>query len=569
MRGIKKWYCADTETSNSEINIRENYTRVWLWDLYDPETRKHLNGFDISSFFKTVFSLKACVIYFHNLKFDGSFMLDYLLSNGFRISDGQFDGAINTMITDRNVWYQIIVYYNNKKYEFRDSLKKITSNLRAAAKSFGLSYGKGEIDYKKHRDKGYKATPEEIEYIHIDTEIMGDILKEFYDQGLTAMTNATDAMKQYKKIITPTAYAMYYPKVTREVDDFIRRSYKGGFCYLNPKHKGKELHEVYTYDVKSMYPSVMTECLLPFGQPEYFEGKYKQSQSTPLFIQEIYIDCKLKEGHIPTIQRKKFMMVKLDYLIDTHGERINLVLTSVDLENLYNDYDIFEIEYVQGYAFRAADYLFKDYVEKFFKLKESSTGAKKQIYKIFLNSLYGKFAMAMERCQKIPRVEDGILKFINDDSTEVDSMYTAVASFITAYARQKLLKAIRANVENFIYCDTDSIHLTAPAIEIAEGNNLGQFAIENGYYVNGKPVTEVKLAKYIGQKCYFLLGENIGGAWEKKKIAGCTDELKKYVTFENFSEGLYLSDELEGKFCVKQAKGGVLLVPTHFEIKDR
>lgn len=569
MKGVKKWYCLDTETSNSEINISKHYTRVWLWDIYDPYSRKHINGFDVSTLMYKIFSFDSCVFYIHNLKFDGEFILSYLLQHGFYYSDQKFNGSINALITDRNVWYCIKIHYNNKTYEFRDSLKKIVTSLRDAAKSFGLSYGKGEIEYRKHRDYGYKPTSEEIKYIHVDTEIMGDILKDFYDNGLTGLTNASDAMKEYKRIIGKQIYDMYFPKLDNDVDDFIRASYKGGFCWLNPKYKNKELNKVYTYDVKSMYPSVMHDTLLPHGHPVWYDGEYIYDELMPLYIQEIMVDCKLKYGHIPSIQRKTFMSLKLDYLYDTGGEMSRMVLTSIDLENLYEDYDIFEINYIQGYKFRASKNLFRPYVEKYFKLKESSHGSRKQIYKIMLNALYGKFAMGTIRQKKIPTIDNEIIKFKLDDPEVTSPVYTAVASFITAQARKKLLTAIRSNFENFIYCDTDSIHLTSPCQNIDEGFNLGQFAIENGYYDNNITITEISKAKYIGQKCYMLLGNGKNGEWIKKKIAGCTPEFKKYISFDNFKEGLYLDADLEGKFRPTHVRGGVLLVPVQYELKQR
>ena len=572
-----RWLAADFETSNSKINIEEEYTRVWAWDIYDPKTRAHTEGTDIETFIGEIFSMNSCIIYFHNLKFDGNFIISNLLDHGFIINDSKQHMTISTLITDRLIWYMFTVYFNGKKYIFRDSMKKITTSLAEAADAFDLKVKKGEIDYMVHRDEGYEPTDEEWDYIHRDTEILADVLTYYYENGMTSLTNASDAMKTYIKIIGKEQYNKYFPSVTKEEDDFIRKSYKGGFCYLNPKYKSKLLDKIYCYDVKSMYPSVMVECPLPYGYPEYYKGRYEHDEYMPLYIQRINVECELKEGHIPSIQTKNFFSLKLNYLKSTDGQMKELVLTSVDLKNLLTDYIIYDIEYIDGYKFKSSYDLFYTYIDRYFKLKENSKGAKKQLYKIFLNSLYGKFAMMMERTQSMPEMVDDRLKFTRLDPEQVDPMYTAVASFITSWARNKLIEGIRKNQSNFVYCDTDSMHLLKPAVGVRIGKNLGDFNIEHGEYPkkDGKydysrePETFVNKGKYLGQKCYILCEIKEGKECEIKKIAGAPTEVKKAINLDNFKINFTTNADQYPKFRQKSVRGGVILIPTTFTIKDK
>jgi len=564
-----RWFAADFETCNAVENIRECYTRVWLWDVFDPVFRIHYTGSEINTFCNWLFKQKGCILYFHNLKFDGAFLINHLLQNGFMIDDSGADKTISTLITDRLVWYTFTVYFNGHKYQFRDSAKKITGSLEQAAIDFDLPIRKGEIQYDLFRDESYKATKEEISYIHGDTEILADILKYYYENQMKSLTNASDAMKTYKEMIGEVAYAHYFPVVEKEIDDFIRRSYKGGFCYLNPKFANKFLHNIYCYDVKSMYPSVMAFKPLPYGQPVHYIGKYEKDNQFPLYIQEIEVNCDLKSGHIPSIQTKSYFSTKLNYLKSTDERLISLVLTSLDLERLLKDYNIHEIRYVQGYKFRSSLDLFKEYVLKFYELKEKSKGALKQLYKIFLNSLYGKFAMMTERSQAFPMILDGTNKFLKSEKEIVDATYTAVASFITAWARNKLLSAIYKNIKQFVYCDTDSIQLIAPAVGLDLGKKLGQFNLEHGYYNGKEPITQISIAKYLGQKCY-ILGENKDGKiLEIKKIAGAPSKVKEEINFKNFRYNFTSDASLYPKFRLKNVKGGVVLVPTTFTIKEK
>lgn len=509
------------------------------------------------------------ILYFHNLKFDGNFILNYLLQNGFEINDSRGNYTISTLITDRLVWYAFTVYINGRTYRFRDSSKKITGSLEQAAEAFDLKIRKGHIDYKLHRDKGYEPTKEEIAYIHNDTEILADVLQYYYDNDMPSLTNATDAMKTYKSIIGDARYKTYFPILEKEVDDFIRKSYKGGFCYVNPKFKQKDLNEVYCYDVKSMYPSRMKYSDLPYGKPIPYRGKYQKDEFYPLYIQHILVDCKLKEGYIPTVQTKTYLNIKLNYLTDTEGELIELWLTNVDLKWLLKSYEIYDIQYINGLKFKSSKELFVEYVDHFYELKEKSRGAKKQLYKIFLNSLYGKFAMQMTRRQRIPTIVNGRIAFEATDSQEVDPVYTAVASFITAYARDRLIDAIYKNIDNFVYCDTDSLHCIKPAKNIDFGTKLGEWNLEHGEYINGKPHTHVTRARYIAQKCY-ILGEMKGDNYiEVKKVAGAPEAVKKQINWDNFHVNFTSDASNFPKFRMMNVEGGTLLVPTTFTIKDK
>ena len=110
-----RWYAADFETCNAKEDILNSETRVWLWDVFDPIFRVHYTGLSIQTFCNWIFKQKSCLFYFHNLKFDGAFLLNHLLQNGFSINDSEEDRSISTLITDRLTWYTFTVHYNGRK----------------------------------------------------------------------------------------------------------------------------------------------------------------------------------------------------------------------------------------------------------------------------------------------------------------------------------------------------------------------------------------------------------------------------------------------------------------------
>ena len=80
----------------------------------------------------------------------------------------------------------------------------------------------------------------------------------------------------------------------------------------------------------------MRNCLLPFGKPIFYNGKYEPSRLYPLYIQRISCIFRLKKGKIPTIQIKNnpSYFVGNEYLESSDGLPVTLTLTNIDLERL-------------------------------------------------------------------------------------------------------------------------------------------------------------------------------------------------------------------------------------------
>ena len=77
----------------------------------------------------------------------------------------------------------------------------------------------------------------------------------------------------------------------------------------------------------------MYEKPLPFGEPIYFEGEYKEDNIYPLYIQMITCSFKIKKDKIPTIQLKNSSGFKPnEYLESSNDEIICLVLTNGNLK---------------------------------------------------------------------------------------------------------------------------------------------------------------------------------------------------------------------------------------------
>ncbi len=569
-----KKYTADFESAT----WIEDETYVWAWAVCEIDNSENvILGNSIDTFMEFCKNSGNSKFWFHNLKFDGEFIIYYLLKNGFKHIEkkGEADNkTFTTLISDMGMFYEITVYFSKKgkkviKATFLDSLKILPFSVEQIAKSFNLSISKLELDYLKEREKGHILTPEEEDYIKNDVKIVAQALQVVFSEDLQKMTIGANALGNYKKILTARKFEHYYPNLDKEVDKDIRQAYKGGFTYLNPIYKEVDVGAGVVLDVNSLYPSVMYECLLPFGDGVYYEGKYKEDRVYPLYIQMITCRFKLKKNKIPTIQLKNHRyFFGNEYLESSNDEIECLVLTSVDLKLFLEQYEVTDLTFHSGWKFKGIKGLFKEYIDKWITVKNEATlsgnKGRRTLAKLMLNSLYGKFATALTASSKIPLLEDDIVHYEMEEAKDKKGIYLPVACFITAYAREKTIRTSQAikdyslkkyGVDMYCYSDTDSIHTTLPREDLTKfcqisDTTLGWWKIES----------EFTRAKFIRQKCYI---EEFNGEINIT-CAGMPKSCYKYVEWEKFKTGFTCG----GKLTYKHVKGGVILTETEFTIRE-
>ena len=541
-------------------------TRVWLYSITDIETQEVINvGYTIEEFFKYIKDLRS-ICYFHNLRFDGSFIIDWFLKNGFVYAEKvRKVKEFNTLIDVVGTFYSIRVKWSAKGMTyFYDSFKLLPFKVEEIGKSFGGNYTKGDIDFNEVKERGYIASSDDVDYVKRDTLVVAQALKSVYlDYGQDKMTIGANALATYKNEYCPMPFEYCFPVLEPKVDLFCRSAYKGGFVYVNPKYQNKWVGSGVVYDSNSMYPYCMTKELVA-SKPKYFEGDYNDLPQDvkdyfPMYIQRLRIMCTLKENGIPTIQIKKNLSFNPTEYQREITEVTELTLTSIDLKLLLMNYDIDFIQYLDGYMFVTSHILFKKYVETFYEEKRTSTGAKRQRAKLFLNNLYGKMATNPVNLTKQPFLdkETNSVDYKTIDGEDKKTIYIPVACFITAWARWTLINAILNNRDRFLYCDTDSIHLlgTEPAKDIEIDNyKLGAWKEESRFtkaiFIKPKTYCEVN-GDDVNVKCCGM-PQNIKDEFEEHRL-----------DVNEFKIG-FTSNE---KLLPKRVDGGVILVKSLFTIK--
>lgn len=594
-------YTADFETTTDEKDCR-----VWAYALCNIEDTNDFHyGTSFEEFIKFCSDKKNnYTLYFHNLKFDGAFIISWLLHNGFTHITNKKEKAGNTfttLITDMGQFYAIEIYFEVQshhvnKVKILDSLKIFPNfSVERVAEGFGLPIHKLEIDYKKKRPIGWKLTSQEINYIKNDVEIMARALHIMFDQGLNKMTIAGDAFNSYKQFVPN--FRKRFPILPKVVDSDIRLSYRGGFTYVNEIFKEVPVGKGICIDKNSMYPSKMVQQPLPYGVPVFFEGKYKKDTAMPLYIQSMTCKFELKKGKIPNIQLKNNLsFMPNEYLSSSNDELATLTLCNPDYELFIENYNIEDITYHGGWKFKQCKGMFDDYINYWMeqKIKAGKEGNQpmRQIAKLMLNSLYGRFGLSINARQKAPYLDEkGVVRFELLPEEEREPVYIPVACFITSYGRVDTIRTSQKirdySIEKYgkdayLYSDTDSIHclLTDEDLEnlkddiFLDDYALGAWAKESNF----------DRALFIRQKCYV---EEENGKLNVT-VAGLPKYLAPLITFDNFKKGfstegltlLQMVDlasengateedikKLHHKLTYKYVKGGVILADTDFTIK--
>ena len=596
-------WAADFETTTDE-----NDCRVWAYSICNVEDfNNFVYGNSLDGFMEFCANPKEnYTMFFHNLRFDGEYILSWLFKHNYtHITDPKEKQSFtfSTLIADTGEFYKIEVYFkvnghHTNKVTFLDSMK-IFPNMGVAkiAKSFGLPISKLKIDYHEYRAVGHEITEEELAYIRNDVEIVARALKQMFDQGLTKMTLASDALFSYKT--TVENFRRIFPELNNELDAEIRKSYRGGFTYVSDKYKEVERGAGVTLDVNSLYPSVLRQAELPYGYPEYYEGEYKYDVFYPLYVQCFTCKFRVKPDKIPTIQIKNSMsFIQNEYLKDSADELVTLTLTSPDFELFMDHYDVEDMVFHFGFKFKSHRGFFDRYVDYWTeqKIRAGKEGNKgqRQIAKLMLNSLYGKFGLSSKCAKKSPFYrENGTIGYITEEEETRKTVYIPVAAFVTAYARNKTIRTsqkIRDYTEakygedGYIYSDTDSIKANLTDDDLKELSDKGILDIDDyklGYWACEEHFDRI-LA--IRQKSYITESEGKTHV----TVAGLPKYLTPIISFENFRRGFTTSgltqqeiiemarkndaseeelEEIHHKTTYKHVNGGVILVDTEFTIK--
>ena len=380
-------------------------------------------------------------------------------------------------------------------FHFIDSFWLLRTSLENIGKWIGLNKGAAEKRRSKEEAKHYYAHAPIAElraYNETDCQILHKAIHEFenvlLDMGSQLqMTQASSAMQLFRRV-----YLKQDIPTSNRINEIARHSYTASRVEVYTRHiqNGKY------FDINSSFPYAMTRPC-----PGQLIGVNRELGhfDTGLFIADAEIE--VPDMYMPPLPYRQGSRVFFP------TGRWRNWFTNIDLELLLSEggkiHALHEVCHFAPFDDMA------DYARDIYKRRMASEGFEKEVYKITLNSLYGKFAESPEkqglridpppeeRAQFDPEWEIMPGVWLVEHTTDVPHMHVPISTHITAFARRTLYSAMNVVWDTY-YCDTDGFG-TSDAV--MTGGELGELKLE-------KLISE---GIFVQAKLYRLLGTDDKG----------------------------------------------------------
>ena len=284
-----------------------------------------------------------------------------------------------------------------------------------------------------------------------------------------------------------------------KVIELEKKSYFGG--RTEAFYIGKINEPVWYLDINSMYPYVMKTQKYPIKLIKYSDKFNNLSQLKEIIkkycvVAEVELDT--DEPVYPLRLKDKTIFPTGNFITYLNTPEIKYALEHNHIKN------------IRQIAVYLARDIFSSYVDYFYSKREeckrNKDNLRATLYKLLLNSLYGKFGQTV-RIIELDKIIDDCkfeIEEVYDDygNKQYDFIYfgnsvfkktktknpshwsfLAIASHVTAYARILLWQYIKkAGYHNCYYCDTDSVFVNRKGYENLKSDiddyKLGKLSIE-------------------------------------------------------------------------------------------
>lgn len=410
----------------------------------------------------------------------------------------------------------------------------------------------------------------------------------------------TDEIKksQLKLKLKQESYKLFM----KIINDIAKTCYRGGLCMVGAKYMLGLITEGQVLDYTSHYPAVYGYERLP-GQVIEIDSASNDLKDIDLsrlcIVTFKHIHAKCKENRLPIFKPKTsdtneqniYMskeMIAKGMVLDKRNvypreiDYVKFSLPHCEVEYLIENYNILDYKIDKIYYFEEDTELMnlcRLHVDKWAKIKAEARAEDnvmlEMLAKIMLNAPYGKFGNYDKQypVYNYTTTSDGRLieTKVDEDKGGRDKAEVPVAAYITAYGRVKLANAVnKIGYERFIYCDTDSIHISGwepVPDDVDTSGALGELKHESyfkdGYYIKPKTYgeyTKIKEDKYksLLDTDAILKADEDGYYQWHTTCAG----ISVTIPPEQFNIGAKILDKRSYK-----TNGGISIIPTYINIK--
>ena len=457
-RAIK---CACMYMWQFSINDIVYYGRTW------DEFRNFIDRLEYFVPFKKI-------IFVHNLAFEFQF-----LKSIFHFEDvlaRKIHKVMSAPLRDYNIIFKCSFMMSNCKLEKLPELYNLSVEKQV-----------GSLDYNKLRHSKTPLTEQELKYAEDDCLVVYHyILFELteYEYVTKIPNTSTGHVRRELKELVRQDYK-YKAKVRKSINtdphvyNLLVESFQGGYTHANYMYSDEILKNVDSYDETSAYPYVMCTYKYPASNFKKCNIKDVKQMSKKLayilVVKFKNVSCKYFNTFISASKTRHLKGAKLDNGRIIEASEFEMTITDVDFYFYLDSYD-FEYEILESY-FTIYNYLPKQFIEFILdkyviKTEYKGIEEKKLEYekeKAKFNALYGMSVTntIRDEVKYLDDVENWVERELTNeeivDALELEKkkafLSFAYGVWVTAWARNNLLRRVIDLDEYVIYCDTDSIKL--------------------------------------------------------------------------------------------------------------
>jgi len=454
---------------------KRSHMYIWMFGINDivyygrtwDELREFLRRLD-----NHIGDLKY--VFIHNLAFE----FQYLKSN-FHFSEVQARKShkvITAIMSEYNIMLKCSYMMSNVA-------------LKYLPKMFNLPVEKkvGDLDYSKIRNPNTPLSEKELGYCEYDCLVLYHYIKkelEVYEDVKHIPTTNTGKVRRELQDLTRSNFKyrrIVYKAINTNPIIYNRlcEAFLGGYTHANWIYADEVLKNVDSYDIASSYPYVLVTQKYPNSEflPCNIKSVEKMSKRLAylLVVRFKNVKCKYYNNFISASKCRNLRGAKYDNGRLIEAKEFEMTLTDIDFYFFLDTYDL-EYEILECY-YASKNYLPKTLIEfildkyvgktslKGVEGMEMEYGRIKGMY----NSIYGmsvtnnirdevKYYDNDGTWEEIPLTNEEIVEKLKSEKKK-SFLSFAYGVWVTAYARDNLLRRVIANDDYVVYCDTDSCKL--------------------------------------------------------------------------------------------------------------
>ena len=417
---------------------------------------------------------KKKYIFVHNLSFEFQFFCTQLKIKS--IISRKSRKVMSCDLLDYNITFRCTLYMSNVALAYLPDLFNLPVHKKV-----------GDLDYTKLRTPATPLTEKEMSYCEYDCLVVYEYikmeLKTYHCVKKIPMTSTGKVRKELQELVLKD---YKYRQITSNsinvkpsVYNMLVEAFAGGYTHANYMFSDTVLENIDSYDETSAYPYVMVTNKFPMS--EFKECKIKKV--TDMVTKFAYlvrvkfknIKCRYYNNFISASKCNNIDGATIDNGRIIKAREIDITLTDVDFKFIIDTYDIKSYTILKSYyaeynylPIKFINFILEKYVNK---TKFKNVAGKELDYakeKNKFNSLYGMTVTNMIRDEVVFDEKTGWneIELTNSDIFDklLDEKEKGFLSFawgvwVTAYARDNLLRRVIDLDEYVVYCDTDSIKI--------------------------------------------------------------------------------------------------------------